>query len=68
MSPLNQGSHLDASAPAWQRERRIMMVGLLSPSLQKQITRRAGLPMHLDADALHELPLLWRDQLKVLGC
>lgn len=61
MSPLND-SHSNASAPDWQRDRRLMALGLLSPSLQKQIAKGASLPIQLDRLLLHQLPLAWRDQ------
>jgi hypothetical protein len=61
MSPLMPASHADASAPAWQRHRRTMSLGLLAPGIQKQILQRrfTGDIERLMSDA----PLLWADQL-----
>jgi len=61
MSPLNAEQHFEASAPAWQRQRRIMALGLLAPSLQKDIAR-GKVRWHLDQMPQY-MPLAWGDQL-----
>jgi len=61
MSPIAPDSHVKATAPAWQRQRRIMALGLLAPSLQKAVLQGTYSPSvnHL----LRELPpLAWSDQ------
>ena len=61
MSPIAPDSHVNATAPAWQRQRRIMALGLLAPSLQKAVLQGTYSPSvnHL----LGELPpLAWSDQ------
>ena len=65
MSPLDTSQHNNAAAPAWQRQRRLMAVGLLSPIIQK------ALMQHAFDDAPDEffnrpLPLAWSDQLALV--
>ncbi|HXH53185.1 MAG TPA: recombinase family protein [Sphingomicrobium sp.] len=61
MSPLDPGTHSQATAPTWQRQRRIMILGLLAPQLQKEILRgRLAMPLEtLPCGA----PLAWKDQI-----
>ncbi|MFP5328551.1 MAG: recombinase family protein [Alphaproteobacteria bacterium] len=65
MSPFNPDVHAFATAPAYQRQRRLMSLGLIAPALQKSIlqNRVARLP----ADFAN-LPLAWADQLHALRC
>lgn len=60
MSPLDPSAHIRATAPAWQRQRRTMVLGLLAPRLQKAILQgtRVGRMEKLMTDA----PLAWADQ------
>jgi DNA invertase Pin-like site-specific DNA recombinase len=61
MSPLEPDSHRHATAPSWQRQRRILAIGLLAPQLQKAILQgRFSQP----ADRLfaEPPPLAWSDQ------
>jgi site-specific DNA recombinase len=65
MSPLETSQHHNAAAPTWQRQRRLMTVGLLSPTIQK------ALMQHAFYDARDEffnkpLPLAWSDQLALV--
>ena len=61
MSPLEPEAHSRATAPPWQRQRRIMALGLLSPQLQKAVLQRKlrGAEEQLST---HQLPLAWADQ------
>lgn len=59
MSPLRPEHHSDARAPVDQRARRLMMLGLLSPKLQKNLLAH-GRPNSLAR--LGEIPLAWADQ------
>jgi len=58
MSPQNPEMHLNASAPAFQRQRRLMTLGLLSPVIQKFIVRGE----QFSVITLIRLPLAWSDQ------
>jgi DNA invertase Pin-like site-specific DNA recombinase len=62
MSPLNEQAHHAADAPREQRHRRTMSLGLLAPSLQKQLANGssgAGVDTKL---LLQQMPLAWEDQ------
>ena len=61
MSPLRPSGYPEAVAPAWQRQRRIMGLGLLAPALQKRILRGDVLAAFEVSD-IHRLPLAWMDQ------
>jgi hypothetical protein len=61
MSPLSPEAHVRARAPSWQRQRRLMMLGLLAPQLQKAILQ-GGFPGSVDAVLSKPLPLAWADQ------
>jgi site-specific DNA recombinase len=60
MSPLEPDAHCKAAAPAWQRQRHLMALGLLAPDLQRSMLegRLGSLPHQLRVDA----PLAWADQ------
>ena len=60
MSPLEPDVNSNAAAPAWQRQRRLMALGLLAPDLQRLILegRLGSLPNQLRVHA----PLAWADQ------
>jgi hypothetical protein len=59
MSPLWTLNHSKAVAPEWQRQRRIMGLGLLAPALQKGILQGV---VTIDTYNTHLLPLAWIDQ------
>jgi len=61
MTPLDEGTHPHATAPKYQRSRRMMALGLLAPRIQKAVL--AG-KMKLTGEELMavELPLAWADQ------
>lgn len=59
MSPLRPELHDNARAPADQRARRLMMLGLLSPKMQKSLLAHGRL--HFLAK-MGEIPLAWADQ------
>ena len=60
MSPLAPHAHFRAVAPAWQRQRHLMALGLLAPDLQRAMFegRLVSLPSQLRVGA----PLAWADQ------
>jgi DNA invertase Pin-like site-specific DNA recombinase len=66
MSPLAPETHSDARAPFWQRQRRIMALGLLSPKLQNRILRGAP-PSAIEWLFVERLPLAWVDQMSAHG-
>lgn len=59
MSPLDPESHGAARAPTDQRNRYLMMVGLLSPKVQKRILAEGRT---VSISAIQLLPLAWLDQ------
>lgn len=59
MSPLRPDNHRWASAPAFQRQRQTMVLGLLSPAVQKSILRSGG---EICLSTLSRQPLAWADQ------
>ncbi|HXH53162.1 MAG TPA: recombinase family protein [Sphingomicrobium sp.] len=65
MSPLDPSAHAQATAPAWQRQRRIMALGLLAPQLQKKMLQGSY------AGALNAMmaaaPLAWADQISLIN-
>jgi hypothetical protein len=64
MSPLKVSEHSEAAAPTWQRQRRIMGLGLTAPALQKRILQGGALAAR-DLSFVHH-PLAWLDQLRQL--
>jgi hypothetical protein len=67
MSPLDGRVHHQAQAPREQRHRRLMMLGLLAPSIQSRLAKggvTAGLETKL---LLQQMPLAWEDQAAFLG-
>jgi hypothetical protein len=62
MSPMSENSHSSASAPQWQRQRRLMTLGLLAPALQKKIATGSCTARTLDEIVKIGLPLAWSDQ------
>ena len=64
MSPLEPDAHSKATAPAWQRHRYLMTLGLVAPDLQRSMLegRLGSLPHRLRVDA----PLAWADQRLVI--
>lgn len=65
MSPLFSGGYSNAQSPSWQRQRRIMALGLLAPTIQKSVLRGA-FPIRADEVFAEPLPLAWADQAKSL--
>lgn len=68
LSPLQPQSHHAATAPAGQRERRLMGFGLIAPDIQRAVLEGRGPPglsakRLLDAD----LPISWADQREIFG-
>ena len=62
LSPLQPEAHRYALAPAWQRQRRTMALGLMSPALQKAILQGSfSGPVERLLD--ESVPLAWADQL-----
>lgn len=64
MSPLQPEHHGQARAPADQRPRQLMTLGLLSPRIQKRLLAQGRLKL---AAKLGEIPLAWADQQDALG-
>ena len=65
MSPLQSDQHINATAPAWQRERRTMSLGLLAPNIQKVMLQgKFRIPADL---RVRSLPLAWSDQQECVG-
>jgi hypothetical protein len=64
MSPLECGLHSRATAPPYQRQRRIMALGLLAPTLQKSILQ--GNSKRIPDHVIEAAPLAWADQLNDL--
>ena len=63
MSPFEVDVHQEAQAPRYQRDRRMMHLGLIAPRLQRELMLGRGataLDQLADASAL---PLAWADQL-----
>ena len=63
MSPLEPNTHSDARAPSWQRQRRIMIVALLAPQLQKEILQ-GTCAKSVDQLLDEQQPLAWADQIR----
>jgi DNA invertase Pin-like site-specific DNA recombinase len=61
MSPFDACRHHLAAAPVWQRQRRMMALGLLSPSIQKTIVQ-GTFEGSLDGLLNTSHPLAWADQ------
>jgi DNA invertase Pin-like site-specific DNA recombinase len=62
MSPLYEDAHHAAEAPRDQRHRRTISLGLLAPSLQKQLAN-GSLGAEVDTKLLlQQMPLAWEDQ------
>lgn len=58
MSPLHPSDQVHASAPAFQRQRHTMVLGLLSPAIQKSALRSTREALWI----LRSRPLAWVDQ------
>ena len=65
MSPLSPLQHANAVAASWQRQRRLMQLGLLAPALQRRIL--SGTRTAISEASLDDVPLAWLDQLKLLN-
>lgn len=65
MSPAEPETHRHARAPSWQRQRRIMALGLLAPAFQKAILQ-GKLTELLGQLAAETHPLAWGDQVPSL--
>lgn len=65
MSPLDPDDHAFATAPAYQRQRRLMSLGLIAPALQKSILQNRVTELPAD---IAVLPLAWADQLRSIKC
>jgi site-specific DNA recombinase len=67
-SPLDLAVHSDAEAPATQRDRRRLSLGLLAPDIQRAILERRA-PAALTPHQLlaSDLPVAWADQRRLLG-
>lgn len=61
MSPLEPATHVNASAPSWQRQRRIMVIGLLAPGLQKAMAQ-GSYTKSPESLFSRPMPLAWVDQ------
>jgi len=61
MSPIEPFKHHEAAAPDWQRQRRIMCLGLLAPTVQKEILQGCD-SCSIDVASASLLPLAWADQ------
>ena len=61
MSPLDPERYQEATAPEYQRLRRVMALGLLAPDVQREVLQGRR---QFSADALtsEQLPLAWADQ------
>jgi hypothetical protein len=67
MSPLAPETHALAEAPPYQRERRLMALGLLSPALQRGIAEGRLGEVLASTLLAGDMPLAWKDQAAVLG-
>lgn len=67
MSPLDGRVHHRAEAPREQRHRRLMILGLLAPSIQKQLAAGDFTPGLETKLLLQQMPLAWEDQSAFLG-
>jgi len=65
MSPLDPQAHAAAIAPASQRQRYLMALGLLAPAIQRRIAD--GRLTASRGYSAAEMPLAWADQLKTFG-
>jgi len=65
MSPLSPDAHNRAVAPTDQRRRRLMSIGLLSPSVQRKLLE-TGASCSFDAWQSETLPLAWCDQVRLV--
>jgi hypothetical protein len=61
MSPLNPDAHNAAKAPPYQRERRAMHLGLISPRLQRELVLSRGSDFVNQLQDASALPLAWAD-------
>jgi hypothetical protein len=62
MSPLNPDEHSTAQAAPYQRERRAMHLGLISPRLQRELVLNRGSDLVKQLQDASTLPLAWADQ------
>lgn len=62
MCPQAHEIHAQASAPPWQRQRKIMQLGLLAPAIQKAILQGSH-PTPVECLAEQVIPLAWADQI-----
>ncbi|QNM82613.1 recombinase family protein [Sphingomonas sabuli] len=61
MSPTEPQEHRRARAPSWQRQRRVMALGLLAPAVQKAILKGKR-SESLELLAAERVSLAWADQ------
>jgi site-specific DNA recombinase len=64
LSPLNPERHPEAFAPANQRSRHLMALGLLAPTVQKDLLK--GNCEITGLETVAQLPLAWTDQVELL--
>nr|WP_166179439.1 recombinase family protein [Altererythrobacter segetis] len=66
LSPLSPEAHPHASAPREKNQRRLMILGLLAPSIQRELL--AGEAVVTREQLLSgEIPLAWKDQIEMLA-
>jgi DNA invertase Pin-like site-specific DNA recombinase len=66
MTPAEPERHQQARAPSWQRQRRVIALGLLSPGIQKAILQgKAGI--RVDRFMTEPVPLAWADQKSIVA-
>jgi DNA invertase Pin-like site-specific DNA recombinase len=63
MSPTEPQEHRRARAPSWQRQRRVMALGLLAPAVQKAILKGKR-SESLELFGAERVPLAWADQVQ----
>jgi len=64
MSPLQADDYAYATAPGYQRQRRLMSLGLIAPALQKSILQNRTTKLPAD---FADFPLAWADQLHAIS-
>jgi hypothetical protein len=67
MSPSKEEDHPAAEAPKEQRQRRLMALGFMAPSLQKRLAIGAFNPNFATKLLLQQMPLAWQDQEALFG-
>ncbi|MDP9421363.1 MAG: recombinase family protein [Pseudomonadota bacterium] len=65
MSPMEPDVHSKSTAPTWQRQRRLMALGLLAPDLQRSMLE--GRIRSLTGQLSFLAPLAWSDQRQIVA-